>query len=45
MSQSFSILSILILACWLPIFALGKEDDRSLQPDEKEKDDHHCKRR
>jgi hypothetical protein len=37
MSQSFSILSILILACWLPIFALGKEDDRSLQPDEKEK--------
>ena len=37
MSQRFSILPILIFACWLPLFALGKEDDRSLQPDEKEK--------
>ena len=36
MSQRFSILPILIFACWLPLFALGKEDDRSLQPDEKE---------
>ena len=37
MSQRFSILSILVFSCWLPLFALGKEDDRSLQPDEKEK--------